>query len=300
MDGSCRAISDALDKCEVPKFEVPDEFSARAGQTREPWPLAGRDSELTFIADRIAGEQSRSVVIAGPAGAGKTRLAREALTSAQLSGRPTRWTAATSAAAGIPLGAFAHLLPAIETAADPLALLQRAGTAIADGSGQRLVVGIDDAHLLDELSVTLVHQLALTGAACLVLTVRIGEPVPDPVVTLWKDGLADRLELQPLPRAEVDRLVADVLGGILESRTSERLWCASRGNALFLRELIEGGCQNGRLRVRDGVWRWEGRMEPTPRLHEIVAAQLGGLDPAERAALELLATGEPLGLGRLA
>ncbi|MGH3775407.1 MAG: LuxR C-terminal-related transcriptional regulator [Pseudonocardiaceae bacterium] len=261
----------------------------------------GRDSELQFIAERMTGLEQRSVVIAGPAGVGKTRLAREALAAAKRSGRSTRWAAGTSAAAAIPLGAVAHLLPALGTASDPFTLLQRAGAAIADqGKGHRLIVGIDDAHLLDELSVTLVHQLALTRTACLVLTVRTGEPAPDPVVTLWKNGLADRLELQQLPRVELDRLVTGVLGGVVDSRTIERLWRATRGNALFLRELVEGGCETGRLRMRDGVWRWDGRMEPTPRLREIVQAQLGGLGDDERTALELLATDEPLGLGRVA
>ncbi|MGH3942068.1 MAG: LuxR C-terminal-related transcriptional regulator [Pseudonocardiaceae bacterium] len=282
---------------------VPDEYkvqnnSAGSVLEKDSWTLVGRNSELGFIAERMT--EPRCVVVAGPAGVGRTRLAREALLVAGHSGRPTRWVGATSAAAAIPLGAFAHLLPALETASDPLTLLQRAACAIAEDSGQRLVIGIDDAHLLDELSVTLVHQLALTGAAGIVLTVRTGEPVPDPVVTLWKDGLADRLELQPLPRAEVDQLVTDVLGGIVDSRTAERLWRVSRGNALFLRELVEGGRQANRLRMRDGVWRWEGSIDPTPRLHEIVAAKLGGLSAGERAALELLATCEPLGLGRLA
>lgn len=274
--------------------------SAGSVSTADPWIFAGRDSELQFIAERIAGAQPRSVVIVGPAGAGKTRLAREAVAAAGRSGRTTRWTAGTSAAAAIPLGAFAHLLPAIAATSDPLVLLQTAGSAIADGSGQQLIIGIDDAHLLDELSVSLLHQLALTGAARLVVTVRTGEAAPDLLVTLWKDGLADRLELPPLPRAEVDRLVTGVLGGVVDSRTSERLWRASRGNALFLRELVEGGCQTDRLRKQHGVWRWEGRMEPTPRLHEIVQAQLGGLSSDERAVLELLATSEPLHLGRLA
>lgn len=261
----------------------------------------GRDSELQFIAERMTGLEPRSVVVAGPAGVGKTRLAREALAAAKRSGRSTRWAAGTSAAAGIPLGAVAHLFPALGTASDPLTLLQRAGAAIADqGKGHRLIVGIDDAHLLDELSVTLVHQLALTRSACLVLTVRTGEPAPDPVVTLWKNGLADRLELQQLPRVEMDRLVTGVLGGVVDSRTIERLWRATRGNVLFLRELVEGGCETGRLRMRDGVWRWEGRIEPTPRLREIVEAQLGGLGADEQTALELLATDEPLGLGRVA
>ena len=241
------------------------------------------------------------MVIAGPAGVGKTRLAREALAAAKRSGHVTRWAAGTAAAAAIPLGAVAHLLPAIDAVCDPLTLLQRAGAAIAEqGKGHRLVIGIDDAHLLDELSVTLLHQLALTRAACLVLTVRTGEPAPDPVVTLWKNGLADRLELAHLPRAELDRLVTSVLGGVVDSRTIERLWRATRGNVLFLRELVEGGCETGALRNRDGVWRWEGPMKPTPRLREIVQAQLGGLGSDERTALELLATDEPLGLGRVA
>jgi DNA-binding NarL/FixJ family response regulator len=277
--------------------------SALAGSAMraDSWTLMGRDSELQFIAERMTGLEPRSVVVAGPAGVGKTRLAREALAAAKRSGRSTRWAAGTSAAAGIPLGAVAHLFPALGTASDPLTLLQRAGAAIADqGKGHRLIVGIDDAHLLDELSVTLVHQLALTRSACLVLTVRTGEPAPDPVVTLWKNGLADRLELQQLPRVEMDRLVTGVLGGVVDSRTIERLWRATRGNVLFLRELVEGGCETGRLRMRDGVWRWEGRIEPTPRLREIVEAQLGGLGADEQTALELLATDEPLGLGRVA
>lgn len=256
---------------------------------------------MQFIAERLSGGESRSVVIAGPAGVGKTRLAREALAAAKRGGRVTRWAAGTSAAAAIPLGAVAHLLPPVGTVSDPLTLLQRAGAAIAEqGKGHRLVIGMDDAHLLDELSVTLLHQLALTRAACVVLTVRTGEPAPDPVVTLWKNGLADRLELAQLPRVELDRLVVGVLGGVVDSRTIERLWRATRGNALFLRELVEGGCDSGALRVRDGVWRWEGRLEPTPRLREIVQAQLGGLGADERTALELLATDEPLGLGRVA
>lgn len=268
----------------------------------DPWTLTGRDSELQFIAERLTGVESRSVVIAGPAGVGKTRLAREALGAAKRGGRATRWAAGTSAAAAIPLGAVAHLLPAVETVADPFTLLQRAGAAIAEqGKGHRLVIGVDDAHLLDELSVTLLHQLALTRTACVVLTVRTGEPAPDPVVTLWKNGLADRLELAQLPRTAMNRLVSNVLGGVVDSRTIERLWRATRGNVLFLRELVEGGCETGALRMRDGVWRWEGRrMEPTPRLREIVQGQLGGLGPDERTALELLATDEPLGLGRVA
>ncbi len=58
-----------------------------------------------------------------------------------------------------------------------------------------LVVFVDDAHLLDGGSATLVHQLALTRAATVLVTVTSGETAPDPVVALWMDGPAERIEL---------------------------------------------------------------------------------------------------------
>lgn len=234
------------------------------------WTLHGRNSELQLIAERIPGAEPRSVV------------------------RVTRWAVGTSAAAAIPLGAVAHSLPALGTSSGPLTLLQRSGVAIADQAESHwLVLSIDDAHLLDELSVTLMHQLVLTRVACLLLTVRTGKPDPDPVVTLCKSGVAGRLELRQLHRAKMDRLVTGVLDGVVDGRTIEGLWRATRGNVLFLREMVEEGRETSRLRMREGVRYWEGLMEPRPRLHEVVQAQLGGLGADERTALKLLVTGEP-------
>ncbi|WP_214367899.1 LuxR C-terminal-related transcriptional regulator [Pseudonocardia sp. H11422] len=268
--------------------------------TNDIWSFTGRESELDFIADELRGPGARSVVIGGSAGLGKTRLAREALGVAKSFGLPTHWAAGISATSTIPLGALAHLVPAGDTTSDPLTLLQRAVAAFAgDGRVRRSVVGIDDAHLLDDLSLALVHQLALSGRVALVLSVRTGEPVPSPVGTLWKDGLADRLELQPLSRGDTDRLVRSALGGIVDVRTSESLWRLSRGNPLHLREVIEAGRATGWLRTRGGVWHREGEFAVTARLAEMVGAQMGELAPAARAALEVLAIGEPLPLPTL-
>jgi len=44
------------------------------------------------------------------------------------------------------------------------------------------MLGIDDAHLLDDMSAALVHQLAASGRAYVIATVQAGEPVPDPGV----------------------------------------------------------------------------------------------------------------------
>src|SRR5918997_1584641 len=140
------------------------------------WPLVGRTEELArLIRDLVEGR--RGVVLAGLAGVGKTRLASEALEHCRRAGLATARVSATRAGAGIPLGAFASLLP---TTRGP----QR-------GS-------VDDPHLLDDMSATLVHQLAETGGATLLVTYRCTEPAPDPVMALWKDGLVERVELDGL------------------------------------------------------------------------------------------------------
>ena len=87
---------------------------------------------------------------------------------------------------------------------------------------------VDDAHLLDGGSATLVHQLALTGAATALVTVRSGEMAPDPVVALWKDALAERIEVAVLPDAAIEELLAMVLGGRWTRRRGVR-WPSTAG-----------------------------------------------------------------------
>ncbi|MGR7027844.1 ATP-binding protein [Geodermatophilus sp. URMC 62] len=166
--------------------------------TATRWPLVGREAELRAVKAALTARPQRSLVITGAAGVGRSRLAREALVAAAQQGHPTAWAVATGAAALVPLGALAHLLPAVDDGATGLALLQRATAAIAgDGTGPTPVLGVDDAHLLDQMSVTLLHQLAASSAVTLVLTVRTDAEQPDPSAPLWKDGLADRVQLEP-------------------------------------------------------------------------------------------------------
>jgi DNA-binding NarL/FixJ family response regulator len=262
------------------------------------WPLIGRSEEYAAIEEALAPETGHSLVIAGPAGVGRSRLAREALRVAETEHRPTRWVVATAAAAQVPLAALAHLLPAVEGTSDPFTRLQHAALALA-GEGPVPVLGVDDVHLLDPLSLTLLHQLAVTGSVTLVLTVRTNRAAPDPATLFWKDGLAARLELDPLSRPDTDQLVGTVLDADVDTRTCERLWQLSQGYPLYLRELVDDGRRTGRLHAARGLWRWEGPMDPSERLSEIVLAQLGDLDAAEWRALELLATAEPLAVQEL-
>src|SRR5438067_4565171 len=260
------------------------------------WPLIGRGAELAFVVDAIVAQDCGGIVLAGGAGVGKTRLASEVVRAAAGQRCATEWVAATRAGASIPFGSFAHLLPDfVLSTVDQLGVLRRIVDAlIARANGRRLVVAIDDAHLLDDASATLVHQLAGTRHAFILSTLRAGVPAPDPIVALWKDGMVERLELQALSEAQVHELVVQVLGGHVDGLTMARLWEASRGNVLFLRELILAGTESGAVRKADGVWGWRAPMAVSSRLQEMIAARVGNLDPDEAALMEVIALGEPV------
>ncbi|MCI0633857.1 MAG: ATP-binding protein [Actinobacteria bacterium] len=168
----------------------------------------GRREELEFLDRATNRPETAGVVVAGAPGVGKTRLVREVLARAEGAGRSAAWAQATRSGSTIPFGAPAHLLPAQIAGAGRRNLLRIAADAIAELSPtESLVLGIDDANLLDDHSAALVHLLVETSRCAIVATLRTGEPVPDPITVLWKDQLVERLELQPLSRGETDQLI---------------------------------------------------------------------------------------------
>lgn len=271
-----------------------------ARATVASWPLIGRREELSIIQHALGDDQCRGLLLAGASGVGKTRLAREALAAAEAEGCDTRWAAASRAVAAVPFGALAHLLPPAGEKSTHLQILQQAEVWLAErAGGRRVVVGIDDAHMLDDASSALLFHLVINGIAFVVATVLTGEPAPGPVTALWKEGVAERLEIQALARAEVAELIEAALDGPVEGITKERLWQLSRGNILYLRELVRGGRQTRDLACSDGMWRWEGPVIAPPQLAELIGLRIGGLPPELRDLGELVAFGEPLAFSML-
>ncbi|RZI53882.1 MAG: helix-turn-helix transcriptional regulator [Pseudonocardia sp.] len=255
------------------------------------WPLTGRAEELSLITEAVAARgRGGGFVIAGAAGVGKTRLAREAIAVAAAGGMRTRWVVATQSARSIPLGAFNDIVAGL--GADPVMRVREAVAALLE-SGD-LLIGVDDAHLLDDLSAFVVHQLVLSDSARVVLTIRSGEGAPDAVTSIWKDRLVERLDLQALSVNEVSTLLESVLGGQLDSRAARRLWVLSRGNVLYLRQLVDEEVSACRLEKVAGVWIWNGKPVISPGLAELVAARMGRLSPRVLDVVDALALCEPL------
>src|SRR5207344_216448 len=75
------------------------------------WPLVGRHEQLDLFTATLADPRAHGLVIHGPAGAGKTRLADQCLAQADHAGRRVARATATEGSRTVPLGALAHLLP---------------------------------------------------------------------------------------------------------------------------------------------------------------------------------------------
>ncbi|MFJ9102161.1 LuxR C-terminal-related transcriptional regulator [Streptomyces sp. NPDC102405] len=253
-------------------------FERDAKALELPWPFTGREDELELVRRSVAGGR-HGIVVTGPAGRGKTRLVTEAVR-----GTDCARVAGTPETRGLPFAAFAHLVP--ETAS-----LHRAVHLL---SGVRLLL-VDDAHLLDDASAALVHQLAVHGRTRLLVVATEGARAPGAISRLWTGELLPRLALEPLPREETTQLLAAGVGG-LEALTVNRLYRLCQGDLRLLRELMDAVRERGLLsQVQDSTeWAWRGRVPVTATVRERTAHLLDRPGPGERETLDRLAFGEPL------
>ena len=261
------------------------------------WPLVGRDEELANLRHLLgASREPKGVALFGDAGVGKTRLISEAVDACRNDGMAVEWVRATEAAREIPLGSFAHLLAPGDEAQQRDDLLHLALTGLLSRAGGRpFLLAVDDAHLLDETSVALVHLAITQSPVQVLLSVRSGEPLPPGLVSLWKDELLACLDVQPLTRAATEELVLAVLGDAVPASLLDRIWQLSRGNALFVRELVTAAVER-RQGGRGGQVVLPARGSSWERLRGLVEERLRLLEPERRSALEIIAVGEQVPL----
>jgi DNA-binding CsgD family transcriptional regulator len=253
---------------------------------------------MRLIEAALSDKGSSGIVICGAAGVGKSRIAHEALDSAASRGCVTHWAVGTSCARTLPLGAFTAWTRS--DGADTVQLVRGVIESLtAAAPGTTVVVGVDDVHLLDDLSTFVLHQIVQRSGAKVVLTVRDGEPIPTGTQELWKAGQFDRLDLQPLPPDETTKLLSATLGGLMDSHAAGRLWELARGNVLYLHHIVEQEVADGRLKKLHGYWQWIGDPIMPCGLVELIESRIGALPAAVGAVIDALAIGEPIKLAAL-
>lgn len=184
------------------------------------WNVPEHSAALHRLTEALdaAGVRAGAVVL-GPDGCGKSTLARLAAED-RARRHPTtrvRWVIGTPAERTVPFGALSHLIRVADIG-KPAALLRAARESLAagEGDGGELLLVVDDAHQLDILSATLVYQLALTGAARMIIT-GCADAAPlaaPPVAALWGDELLARIDIAAPDEAtgagDVDAFVAEL------------------------------------------------------------------------------------------
>jgi DNA-binding CsgD family transcriptional regulator len=246
-----------------------------------PSALVGRQRELTALLEAVA--SAGNALLSGPAGVGKTRLLAE-FADRLPPGTPNVAISGSEAAASIPLAPLLPLVPSgsPEPSRAILTEFYRRSQDVP------IVLLVDDAHSLDEASAALVHQLCRTRGVPVVAAVRTGDPAPEQIDAIWRDGLAVDVALAPLDRAASDDLVSELIGpstaGLLD-----HVWDRCRGHPLFARELLASARRTGAVALVDGTWDIVGDLALPERLQDLLLRRLAALSSDERRLLALVA-----------
>ena len=256
------------------------------------WPLVGRDDEVRQALAALEDDaEFQGVALFGDSGVGKSTLARALATTARSRGLTVRYVLGTQTGSAVALGAFYQSLT-VDAPREPAAMLAAAHRALEQD--ENLVVVVDDAQWLDPLSSTLVYQLAASGSARVIVTIRSGEDVSDAVTALWKEQLLLSLRVEAFTREQTGELARAVLGGAVGTRLISELHRRAAGSPLLLRSLLSAGRESGVLvRTEDG-WQLRGALRADRQLHDLLEFRLRSFAPEELEAVEVLAAAEVL------
>ncbi len=238
-------------------------------------------AELSELVVGRVGE-GRSVVLAGEMGVGKSHL----LATAVAALRANDWVCtsiwANPAAATIPFGALAAFTTGGD-GGDRLEMLRSTVATLREiGDGRNHVIALDDAPLLDDQSIAVLHQLCAEASIPVLATARSSDVERPTLTAFWKEIVAERFLVEPLDDDAAAWLAStklsqptrksSVIGEIVER---------AAGNPLFIEELARAASENS----PGGL---------TPRLRDVVGARIDRLDRATQHQLLLVAVADPL------
>ncbi|HEX4290761.1 MAG TPA: AAA family ATPase [Trebonia sp.] len=271
--------------------------------------LHSRQPELDVLRGQLkalrAGDGS-VVIVAGPAGLGKTTLLAEAARLAKADGIQVLSGGGDPAARAVPLGPILDaLISAQQPPVDPARLHELSQTpdqrfwllrelqeALEQAARRApLLVVLDDLQWADAATASALVMLSkwlATHPISWLLALRPGElpdAAQDAVGRLESAG-ASEIQLGPLDETAVAQITRDTLGGEPDQALREVLSRVD-GQPFLLTELLHGLRMENLVTVSGGIVRLNAGVRLPRRLVDWVAGQLARLTPPARDAVEM-------------
>lgn len=247
-------------------------------------PLTGRNELLSALEPPFA--RGHHLLLRGPAGIGKTRLANELTTVAQSERLSVDRLLASEATAQFQLGALASLGRPTGVAAGDLPALM--SWYLGRWRSQRRhdrppVVWIDDLHQIDDLSASVIRQAIALGCVQLLATHRTPAPLPADIEALVIEGQLEVVDVPPLDAAMTTELAEATAQRQLTSAQSDAMLSLSAGVPLYVRDLaLAIGSSDDPPQITD--------------LSDALGARFAGLSAEDRRTVEMIAATEPIDL----
>ncbi|MBX9472206.1 LuxR C-terminal-related transcriptional regulator [Microcella sp.] len=257
-----------------------------------PWPLVARTDVLDSLIGGLTGSPSRAQLLRGASGVGKTTLAASVASTLVASGRTVVPIVALEELRSVPLGALAPLLATArgDTASDVGTRLNELMALVGRHAREYLLV-VDDAPLLDEASAAALYQLVRVFGVPTLLTARDEHPMTGAIARLLHEDLVTVTELAELTLDETRTLLSRRFSVEPRPETLQHLYERTRGNPLFLRELVIEAERAGRVHVDEHGATVETANVPAHVL-ESVSGRLRVLTDEQRSIVELVAVAQ--------
>jgi class 3 adenylate cyclase/tetratricopeptide (TPR) repeat protein len=276
-------------------------------------PFVGREREWNELRDAFAltrDEQTCGLcTIVGPAGIGKTRLARELVTEVgahatvavgqclsygegityhplieivrQLAGDDPGEGIAELLGSGEEPELVARRIRGLVGLSDETAPAEETFWAVrrlfeAAAAERPLIVGFEDVHWAEPLLLDLIEYLVGFSAGSPIFVLCLARPELLEIRPSWAASGRNRsvVAVDALSEADARRLVGSLAAGELDSLETARIVRTAEGNPLFLEQLVATDEERGETAALP------------PSIQAVLAARIAGLDPAERTVLE--------------